>query len=94
MKICPCCNQEFSKPNKTFCSYSCFQQSITKPLPPKQDLESLVWEFPLIKISKLYNVSPYTVRKWCDTHNIILPQPGYWFVKTNKGTRGQKSVLF
>jgi len=46
--------------------------------PTKEELEKLVWEFPITHLSKKFGVSDVAIGKWCKTYNIIKPGRGYW----------------
>lgn len=53
-------------------------------IPPKEILEKLVWEKPIIDIAKDYEVSATTVRKWCWKLDIEWPPHGYWCKKETR----------
>lgn len=53
-------------------------------IPPKEELEKLVWLTPSSNIAKQYNVSSNTIIKWCKKYNISKPPRGYW--QKNKST--------
>lgn len=47
--------------------------------PSKEEMEKLVWEFPISKITKIVNVPNYQcISKWCKSYGIELPPRGYW----------------
>lgn len=47
--------------------------------PSKEELEKLVWEKPILQLSKEYGVTDNAVRKWCELYGIInLPPLRYW----------------
>jgi hypothetical protein len=48
------------------------------PIPPREELEKLLWEMPSSGIAKKYNVSPSVVRKWCQCYELSKPNATYW----------------
>jgi 5-methylcytosine-specific restriction endonuclease McrA len=47
--------------------------------PSKEQLEKLVWEKPILQISKDYSVSDNSIRKWCKQYGITNTPPSqYW----------------
>jgi len=47
--------------------------------PTKELLTKLIWEKPLTKIGKDFNVTDNAIRKWCKLYNITeFPKRGYW----------------
>jgi transposase len=47
-------------------------------IPPKQELEDLIWKIPSTQIAKKYNVSDSAIVKWCRKYGIKKPPRGYW----------------
>lgn len=84
---CNDCGQEKSSSLAARC-YKCaakYRHSPTKiKWPSKEELTKLVWEEPLIKLSKKLGVSDNAIRKYCRKHNIALPKNGYWTQKIHK----------
>jgi hypothetical protein len=53
--------------------------------PSKEILEELVAQYPVAHISKLFNVTDNSVKKWCKSYNIPNRPRGYWTkLKYNK----------
>ncbi len=46
--------------------------------PTQEELENIIWTMPSSKISKIYNVSDTTIKKWCRYYGITKPPRGYW----------------
>jgi very-short-patch-repair endonuclease len=46
-------------------------------LPSKATLHNMIWEFPIINISKLYAVSDTAIRKWCKSYGLVIPSNRY-----------------
>lgn len=46
--------------------------------PNKEELESLVWLMPTVKIANKFGVSDKAISKWCKLYNIVKPGRGYW----------------
>ena len=46
--------------------------------PTKEELEKLVWQMPMQKLSNLLKVSDKSISKRCDKLGIIRPSQGYW----------------
>ena len=68
-KICPICNiTEISK-NSKMCR-ECRNKEIAKNIPPKEDLEKLIYNTPFTKIGDIYGVSDNAVRKWCKKYEL------------------------
>jgi hypothetical protein len=49
----------------------------------RQELYTKVWETPMIKLCKLYNLSDNGLRKICKKMDIPTPYAGYWAVVQN-----------
>ena len=48
----------------------------------KEELEKLVWEFPLMKVAKILGFKGHeSVRRKCEQLNITRPTKGYWWKK-------------
>ena len=72
-----------------------------KNRPDKNQLLKLIWENPATIISKMYNVSSNTIKKWSNKDGIVMPPRGYWAkykaghteecerIKNNCGTGGR-----
>lgn len=68
-KICPICNiSEISK-NAKMCK-QCRIKENEKNIPPKEDLEKLIYNTPFTKIGEMHNVSDNTVRRWCKKYGL------------------------
>jgi len=46
--------------------------------PDKETLNKLVWEKPMLEISKIYNVSDTSIKEWCQEYELTCPPQGYW----------------
>jgi len=49
----------------------------------RQELYAKVWETPMIKLCRLYNLSDNGLRKICKKMNIPTPYAGYWAIVQN-----------
>ena len=58
----------------------------------REELYTQVWEMPVIKLSKEYNLSGHEFRKWCDKLKVPLPKGGYWS-KKRFGHQLEKEIL-
>ena len=68
-KICPICNiNEIMKTSK-MCK-DCRSKEKRKNIPPKEELENLIYTTPFVKIGKIYGVSDNAVRKWCKSYGL------------------------
>ena len=47
-------------------------------IPPREELEKLLWEIPSTQIAKRYGVSDSVVVKWAKRYGISKPPRGYW----------------
>lgn len=52
--------------------------------PSKEELEKLIWEFPMTTLSKKFGVSDNAIRKWAQSYGIKTPHQGYWLKKCAK----------
>lgn len=82
-QFCKTCVVENSR--YKFCSSKCREANRTKRIPSRDILEKLLWEQPMTKIGKLYNVSDKAVLKWARKYDLQKPPRGYW-LKTKKIT--------
>ena len=68
-KICPVCNiNEINKQSKM--CVDCRNKQRKSKIPPKEELESLIYTTSFVKIGKHYGVSDNAVRKWCKKYNL------------------------
>jgi hypothetical protein len=49
-----------------------------KHIPPKAELEELLWKLPTTHIASRYGVSDVAVGKWCKLYGLQKPPRGYW----------------
>lgn len=70
IKYCQICGCEISKYSK-YCT-DCRNKLINKnsKCPPKEELESLIYECSFVEIGKIYGVSDNAVRKWCKKYGL------------------------
>lgn len=68
-KICPICNINEMAINSNMCK-DCWNKEIAKNIPPKEDLEKLIYNTPFTKIGKMYGVTDNAVRKWCKKYGL------------------------
>ena len=47
----------------------------------KEELQRMIFEMPIIKLSEKLNVSQRLIEKWCRQYNIEKPEKGYWMKK-------------
>lgn len=66
---------------KFFC-FNCELKNRAKNIPPRGDLEAIIWEMPATKIAERYGVSDRMIGKWCAKYGIEKPGRGYWSRKT------------
>lgn len=84
--ICPECNckfylypYKFKLREKHYCSISCSNKNREQfNWPSKEELEKLVLEKSIIKISKELGVSNSAIKKHCKKVGIKTPEAGYW----------------
>jgi hypothetical protein len=68
-KICPICNiNEINKTSKM--CIDCRTKEKRKNVPPKEDLEKLIYTTSFVQIGKQYGVSDNAVRKWCASYGL------------------------
>jgi hypothetical protein len=61
-------------------------------MPPKEELEKLIWEKPQIDIGKQFGVNSNTVKFWCEKLDIKTPPQGYW-VRRHAGFNHEESLV-
>lgn len=69
MKICPICNINEISMNSKMC-LECYNKDRRKNIPPKEELEKLIYIKSFVEISKKYNVTDNAVRKWCKSYGL------------------------
>ena len=62
----------------------CYKKEQSKHIPPKEEIEALIYKLPFTQIGKLYNVSDNAIRKWCKKYD--LPYRRQDIEKLNKNT--------
>lgn len=60
--------------------HTCFGKKSQKCIrPSKEELEQLIWKYPMTTLGKHYNVSDNAIRKWCKQAGIsTFPNNKYW----------------
>lgn len=67
--ICPVCKVNDKYIRSKMC-LECARKEQAKNIPPKEELESLIYELPFTEIGKRYGVSDNSVRKWCKKYDL------------------------
>ena len=86
-RSCKYCERKFRPKWKDHicCSSSCATKIHSHPnrknFPSKEELQSLLWEMPMIKIAEIYGVSGKAVDKWAIKLECSKPPRGYWLKK-------------
>ena len=68
-KICPICNINDMSISSKMCK-ECWNKEIAKNIPPKEDLEKLIYNTPFTKIGDIYGVTDNAVRRWCKKYGL------------------------
>lgn len=68
-KICPICNKNFISCNAKMC-VDCYKNYKARNIPPKDELEKLIYSLSFVKIGKKYGVSDKAVTKWCKKYSL------------------------
>ena len=95
---CTVCGTQLKESSAKLCipCYKNKQAAQSKKI-PKQDLEKLLWEYPITTIGLNLGVSDNAVRKWCKSYAITnLPPSGYFLTKEfkNKQKCSRKDLNF
>lgn len=67
--ICPICNVNLKDKKAKMC-LECYNKEKSKNIPPKEELEKLIYKYPFTEIGKMFNVSDNSVRKWCRKYGL------------------------
>lgn len=67
--ICPICNINLKDKKAKMC-LECYNKDKSKNIPPKEELEKLIYKYPFTEIGKMFNVSDNSVRKWCRKYGL------------------------
>ena len=67
--ICTICNKNFKTIRAKMC-LECYNKNKSKDIPPKKELEKLIYKYQFTKIGNMFNVSDNTVRKWCKKYGL------------------------
>jgi hypothetical protein len=49
--------------------------------PSKDELEQLLWQFPMTTLANRFSVSDRAIAKWAKSYGIMTPAQGYWSTK-------------
>lgn len=79
-KKCKHCFNNFmpDKSSRVYCSVKCCNEANPSKMPPKEELQALIWQKPTTHIAKQFGVSDKAVEKWCKKYEINKPPRGYW----------------
>ena len=61
----------------------CARKEQAKNIPPKEELELLIYELPFTEIGKRYGVSDNSVRKWCKKYKLPFRKKDMKQAETN-----------
>lgn len=67
--ICPYCNNNIKERSAVMCK-DCYNKEKSKNIPPKEELERLIYIESFVSIGKKYGVSDNAVRKWCKKYDL------------------------
>lgn len=68
-KLCPKCNKNLISVDSHMCR-ECYLKEHSGGVPPKEELEEMIFTMSFVKIGEKYGVSDNAVRKWCMKYNI------------------------
>lgn len=67
--ICPICGLNYKSVSSKMC-VECRIKENVKNIPPKEELEKLIYDIPFTRIGEMYGVSDNAVRKWCKKYGL------------------------
>lgn len=67
--ICPFCNTNTKSSNSLMC-IECYNKNKRTNIPPREELESLIYNTPFTKIGEMYGVTDNAVRKLCKKYGL------------------------
>lgn len=67
--LCPICNENYKYIHSSMCK-ECRNKENSKNIPPKEEIEALIYSTPFTIIGKMYGVSDNAVRRWCRKYNL------------------------
>ncbi len=76
--VCICGN---SKDIGAIKCLSCHKIEVAKNIPSKEELEILIWQYPMTKLGQMFGVSDKAVSKWIKKYDLQKPPIGYWAQK-------------
>jgi len=77
--FCKSCNKEITIYGTSGLCFTCRKFNDRKSVRPnKEDIQLLLLEKPITKISKDYGVSDNAIIRWCKDYDIPRPGRGYW----------------
>lgn len=72
-ELCPCCKinyKAYGAQHCKICHDKYFRRRKVNNLPTKQELITLMHQYSMTQIGKIYNVSDNAVRKWCKKYDL------------------------
>lgn len=67
--LCPVCKSNDKYIKSKMCT-ECAKKEKAKNIPPKEELEHLIYKLPFTEIGKRYGVTDNSVRKWCKKYDL------------------------
>lgn len=67
--LCPVCETNQKYITSIMCN-ECRKKEMAKNIPPKEELESLIYSMPFTKIGEMYGVTDNAIRKWCKKYDL------------------------
>lgn len=59
----------------------CFNKDKSKHIPSRQELETLIWQYPMTHLAEMFGVSDKAISKWIAKYNLDKPPRGYFLRK-------------
>ncbi len=60
--------------------------------PSREELEKMIWEFPILIIAKNFNLTGNAIHKWIEDYNITNKPPQCYWAKRNAGYSHEESL--
>jgi len=79
--LCECGNSK--NPRSIRCMKCCTNKKTRIKWPNKEELEKLVWQYPMSILSKQLGVSDKSIKKKCNRLKINIPPHGHWLKNIN-----------
>ena len=75
--FCKVCNVQITRYSKSGLCRDCYNNSLRKERPSKEELQNLLFQFNFSIVGRMFGVSDNSIRKWCKVYGLSTKASDY-----------------